>query len=147
MFHRPWSEKQKCDGDPGSASRGERHEIKSEQAMDAKSGAMPRYIDELHDIGGLTGTDIANIADVSKATVSRWKSGSVKPQPNTQLVLSDLHYIVDRLSEYYTAEEIRVWLFALHPQLNNERAIDLINSGRSVEVLRILDRLDADVFL
>lgn len=115
--------------------------------MSARSGAMPRYIDELNDLGGLSGTDIANITDVSKATVSRWKSGTVKPQPNTQLVLSDLHYIVGRLGEYYTAEEIRVWLFALHPQLDNERAIDLINSNRSVEVLRILDRLDADVFL
>ncbi len=67
--------------------------------MSIKSGAMPRYIDELSQIGGLTGTDIANIADVSKATVSRWRAGSVKPQPNTQLVLSDLRYIVGRLSE------------------------------------------------
>jgi uncharacterized protein (DUF2384 family) len=119
----------------------------SELTRSAKAGVMPRYIDELNDKGGLNGTDIANIADVSKATVSRWKSGSVKPQPNTQLVLSDLHYIVGRLSEYYTAQEIRVWLFALHPQLDNERAIDLINANRSVEVLRILDRLDADAFL
>jgi uncharacterized protein (DUF2384 family) len=115
--------------------------------MTNKSGAMPRYIDELTEVGGLSGTDIANIVDVSKATVSRWKAGSIKPQPNTQLVLSDLHYIVGRLSEYYTADEIRVWLFALHPQLENERAIDLVNSNRSVEVLRILDRLDADAFL
>lgn len=115
--------------------------------MSAKSGAMPAYIEELNDRGGLSGTDIANIVGASKATVSRWKSGAVAPQPNTQLVLSDLHFIVRRLSEYYTAEEIRTWLFALHPQLNNERAIDLINSGRSVEVLRIIDRLDADAFL
>jgi transcriptional regulator with XRE-family HTH domain len=108
---------------------------------------MPRFIDELNEIGGLTGTDIANIADVSKATVSRWKAGSVKPQPNTQLVLSDLRYIVGRLSEYYKPEEIRTWLYALHPQLDGERAIDRINANRSEEVLRILDRLDADVYL
>src|SRR5215475_12054639 len=111
--------------------------------MTPRPGAVPRYIEALNDEGGLSGTDIANIADVSKATVSRWKSGTVAPQPNTQLVLSDLHFIVRRLSEYYTADEIRTWLFALHPQLNNERAIDLINSHRTVEVLRIIDRLDA----
>ncbi len=115
--------------------------------MKAELGAMPKYISEISEVGGLTGTDIANIADVSKATVSRWKAGSVKPQPNTQLVLSDLRYIIGRLSEYYSPEEIRLWLYARHPQLDGTRAIDLINANRSEEVLRTLDRLDADVYL
>jgi transcriptional regulator with XRE-family HTH domain len=115
--------------------------------MSTKTGAVPRYIDELNSEGGLSGTDIANIADVSKATVSRWKSGAVKPQPSTQLVLSDLHYVVGRLREYYSAEEIRTWLYARHPQLGGARAIDLINQNRSEDVLRVLDRLDADVYL
>jgi transcriptional regulator with XRE-family HTH domain len=115
--------------------------------MSTKSGAMPRYIEELNEFGGLSGTDIANISDVSKATVSRWKAGTVKPQPSTQLVLSDLHYIVSRLREYYSAEEIRIWLYARHPQLDGKRAIDLISQNQSEDVLRILDRLDADVYL
>lgn len=110
-------------------------------------GAVGRYIDELQERGGLKGTDIANIADVSKATVSRWLNGKADPQPKTQLVLSDLTYIVGRLSDYYSAKEIRIWLFARHPQLGGERAIDLINAGRSIEVLRILDRLDAGAYL
>jgi hypothetical protein len=115
--------------------------------MSTKTGAIPRFIDELIEEGGLTGTDLANIADVSKATVSRWKSGAVRPQPTTQLVLSDLHYVVGRLREYYTAGEIRAWLYARHPQLAGARAIDLINQNRSEDVLRVLDRLDSDVFL
>jgi hypothetical protein len=115
--------------------------------MSARSGAMPRYIDALNTIGGLSGTDIANIADVSKATVSRWRAGTVRPQPGTQLVLSDLHYIVCRLQEYYTPDEIRTWLYARHPQLEGARAIDLINQNKSEEVLLILDRLDAEVYL
>lgn len=115
--------------------------------MNARTGAMPRYIDALNEQGGLSGTDIANIASVSKATVSRWKAGTVRPQPDTQLVLSDLHYIVGRLSEYYEPPEIRVWLYAPHPQLDGKRAIDLINDNRSADVLKILDRLDAEVYL
>jgi transcriptional regulator with XRE-family HTH domain len=115
--------------------------------MSTKTGAVPRFIEELTEEGGLSGTDIANIADVSKATVSRWKSGTVKPQPSTQLVLSDLHYVVGRLRDYYTADEIRAWLYARHPQLGGSRAIDLINQNRSEDVLRVLDRLDADVYL
>jgi hypothetical protein len=115
--------------------------------MTTKPGAVPRFIDELNEEGGLSGTDIANITAVSKATVSRWKSGAVKPQPSTQLILSDLHYVVGRLREYYSSDEIRTWLYARHPQLNGARAIDLINQNRSEDVLRVLDRLDADVYL
>lgn len=110
-------------------------------------GAIIRYIDELGKLGGLKGTDIANITAVSKATVSRWKSGDIKPQPRNELVISDLYYVVGRLQEYYSPEEIRSWLYARHPQLSGERAIDLINQGRTIEVLAILDRLDNEVYL
>jgi hypothetical protein len=115
--------------------------------MSGTKSTVARYINELERVGGLRGTDIANITSVSKATVSRWTKGALKPRPNTQLVLSDLHYIVGRLQEYYTADEIRIWLYARQPQLEGERAIDLINRGQSERVLNVLDRLDAEVYL
>lgn len=109
--------------------------------------AVARYLDDLREAGGLKGADIANMADVSPATVSRWSSGKATPHPRTQLVLSDLHYIVERLKDYYSAGEIRMWLYARHPQLGGERAIDLINQDRSADVLAVLDRLDAGAYL
>lgn len=110
-------------------------------------GTVARYIDVLGETGGLKGTDIANFADVSPATVSRWKSGDQKPHPKTQLVLSDLHYIVGRLDEYYSPSEVRVWLYARHPQLSGKRAIDLITECHSEVVVEILDRLDAEAYV
>lgn len=115
--------------------------------MNNSQGVVVRYLDELQEIGGLKGIDIANITEVSKATVSRWKQGTFKPHPRTQFVLSDLHYVVGRLEEYYTPGEIRTWLYARHPQLNGERAIDLICQNRSEEVLRVLERLDAEAYV
>ena len=109
--------------------------------------AVARYIENLRSEGGLKGTDIANITSVSPATVSRWVAGTHNPHPKTQLVLSDLHYIVGRLKDYYSAHEIRVWLYALHPQLEGRRAIDLITQGESEAVVAILDRLDSDAYL
>lgn len=106
-----------------------------------------QYIEDLRDLGGLKGTDIANIAEVSKATVSRWASGRANPHPHTQLILSDLRFIVGRLSEFYSPPEIRAWLYARHPQLDGCRAIDLINQGRAEDVLRVIDRLGAEVYL
>ncbi|MEH0069057.1 hypothetical protein V6L77_00050 [Pannonibacter sp. Pt2-lr] len=40
-------------------------------------GAVPRFLAEIGEAGGLKGTDIANIMDVSKATVSRWRAGDI----------------------------------------------------------------------
>lgn len=109
--------------------------------------AVARYIDTLQDQGGLKGTDIANFTDVSSATVHRWKAGTHLPHPDTQLLLAQLHYIVSRLDEYYTPAEVRLWLYAPHPQLEGRRAIDAIVAGRATEVIAILDRLDAEANL
>ena len=108
---------------------------------------VAQFIERLRQTGGLKGTDIANFAGVSRATVSRWANGRKSPHPRTQLIMSDLSYVVLRLSEYYNREEIRAWLYALHPQLDGARAIDLIHSERAEEVVAILDRLDADAYL
>ena len=106
-----------------------------------------QFIARLQEDGGLKGTDIANFTGVSKATVSRWSSGRKSPHPKTQLIMSDLSYVVMRLSEYYSQEEVRAWLYARHPQLEGRRAIDLIHDERTEDVIAILDRLDADAYL
>ena len=106
-----------------------------------------QFIARLQEDGGLKGTDIANFTGVSRATVSRWSSGRKSPHPKTQLIMSDLSYVVMRLSEYYSQEEVRAWLYARHPQLEGRRAIDLIHAERTEAVIAILDRLDADAYL
>lgn len=105
------------------------------------------FIERLQNTGGLKGTDIANFTGVSKATVSRWGSGQKSPHPKTQLIMSDLSYVVMRLSEYFGHEEIRAWLYARHPQLDGQRAIDLIHNEQTEEVIAILDRLEADAYI
>jgi len=102
---------------------------------------VAKTIDDLKVRGGLKGTDVANIAKVSKATVSRWLTGSHAPQPRTQLILSDLRYVVDKLAEFYTPDEIRLWLNARNDLLGGERAIDLIHAQRTEEVLEAIERL------
>ena len=102
--------------------------------MSTAQSHVVQILDGLQESGGLKGTDIANFTDVSKATVSRWTNNQKAPHPKAQRVLLDLHYVVMRLSNYYSAEEVRAWLYAPHPQLEGERAIELINQGRWEEV-------------
>ncbi len=109
--------------------------------------AVAQILDVLRDRGGLRGVDIANIVDVSPPTVSRWTKGKASPPIHTQTVIADLRYVVDRLSDFYTPSETRLWLHASHPLLNQERAIDLISSGRTEEVLAVIERLEAGAYL
>ncbi len=111
------------------------------------AGAISNMIDDLEQRGGLKGTDIANIVDVSAATVSRWRTGKATPQPRTQLIIADLRYVVDRLSDIYTADEARIWLYSRNALLNGARAIDLIHEDRTEDVLAAIERLDSGAFL
>jgi transcriptional regulator with XRE-family HTH domain len=106
------------------------------------SAAVARMIEDLRDRGGLKGTDVANITAVSQATVSRWASGKASPHPRTQLVISDLKYVVDRLAEFYTPEQTRLWLYARHPLLEGQRAIDLIHANEADKVLGVIESLE-----
>src|SRR5947209_3368033 len=110
------------------------------------STAVSKILDHLRDTGGLQGKDLANIVAVSPATVSRWSSGKATPDLKTQTVIAELRYVVDRLAEFYSADETRLWLHAKHPMLKGERAIDLINAGRTEDVLAVIDGLDAGAY-
>ena len=110
------------------------------------STAVSKILDQLKDGGGLQGKDVANIVAVSPATVSRWFNGKATPDLKTQTVIAELRYVVDRLAEFYTPDEIRVWLHSSHPMLGNTRAIDLIKSGRTEDVLAVIEAVDAGAY-
>jgi len=105
------------------------------------SVAVAKLVEDLRERGGLKGSDLANITAVSQATVSRWASGKASPHPKTQLVISDLKYVVDRLAEFYSPDETRIWLYAKHPLLDGARAIDLIHAGGADKVLAVIESL------
>jgi transcriptional regulator with XRE-family HTH domain len=111
------------------------------------STAVSKIIDHLRESGGLQGKDIANIVAVSPATVSRWSSGKATPDLRTQTVIAELRYVVDRLADFYSPEETRIWLHAAHPMLKGERAIDLINVGRTQDVLAAIEALDSGAYV
>lgn len=108
--------------------------------------AMVTVLENLKLAGGLRGADVANIAAVSPATVSRWTSGKALPHPKTQLVISDLRYVIDRLAEFYSPEETRMWLYSRHRLLDGKRPIDLIQQGQTEDVLGVIESLDQGTY-
>ena len=105
--------------------------------------ATAQTIENIAVTGGLKGIDIANMAHVNKATVSRWKSGKAVPSSDVQLVISDLKYVIDSLADFYQPDEIRQWLFSRNRQLDGERAIDLIYNNRTEQVLDAIQNLSS----
>lgn len=109
--------------------------------------AVSRILEDLKKDGGLQGKDVANIVNVSPATVSRWAGGQASPDLHTQTVIAALVFIIRRLADFYEPSETRLWLNAKHPLLEDARPIDLIRSGNPEPVLAVIDRLDAGVYL
>jgi uncharacterized protein (DUF2384 family) len=85
--------------------------------------------------------------DVSPPTVSRWSTGKGSPPLHKQTVIADLRYVVERLSDFYSPDEARLWLHTPHPLLGRARAVDLIHDGRTEEVLAAIDRLEDGAYL
>ncbi len=110
------------------------------------TAALARILEDLTARGSLVTGDIAEIAAVSPATVKRWAEGAAAPDPRIQMLLVKLHYVVERLSDLYAPGETRQWLFTPHPMLNGERAIDLIRSGRTEDVLAVIEKMEAGAF-
>jgi transcriptional regulator with XRE-family HTH domain len=108
--------------------------------------AVARILGRLKDEGGLQGRDIANIVSASPPTVSRWLRGTASPDIKTQTRIAQLGYLVDRLSEFYTADETRLWLHTPHEMLGGKRAIDVLNDGKMEDVLAVIESMDAGAF-
>jgi glutathione S-transferase len=66
---------------------------------------------------------------------------------NPNRIAADLQQIKARLAVLYAPDEVETWLRALHPQLADTCAGDLITQGRAAEVLKVLDRLEASAFV
>jgi uncharacterized protein (DUF2384 family) len=109
--------------------------------------AVTRILEHLRTDGGLQGKDIANIVQVSPATISRWSSGKAAPDIKAQTIISGLRFVVDRLADFYTPEETRLWLHAPHPMLGGKRAIDLINAGDLAAVLAVIEAMDSGAYI
>lgn len=111
------------------------------------SNAIARKIENIEGKGGMKSIDIANVLGARPETVSRWNKGRAFPQPDKEMLLLDLEYIVEQLSDLYEPIEARMWLFSRQKLLDGERPVELIQSGQAKVVIEILDQLNEGIYL
>ena len=85
--------------------------------------------------------DVANVVRARPETVSRWNQGKAFPRPDAQKLLLELEYIVDRLSDFYEPRDARLWMYSRQRLLRGEIPAELIQKGRSAEVIAVIDQL------
>lgn len=81
---------------------------------------------------------LAELLGVSPAQVSRWIRGQGIDPENAERVVR-LEAVMAELLTLYEPETAEAWLRGVNPDLRNRRPIDVIRSGRLVDVLSAID--------
>jgi uncharacterized protein (DUF2384 family) len=111
------------------------------------AGAIAARLSDIHKYGGVTAREVARLLNTTPETVSRWRTGRAEPQPDRRDSLLRLEWLVKELAELYPPDEAHLWLFSPHKRLGGDRPADLIQSGRTEEVLRIIAQLKDGAFV
>lgn len=111
------------------------------------SNAIARKLTSLQQKGAIRSVDVANLLRARPETVSRWNQGKAFPQPDAERMLLQLEYIVDQLSDIYEPTDARLWIYSPQRLLAGRTPADLIQEGRSQEVIDMVNQLRDGVFL
>lgn len=106
----------------------------------AESGLYAKLVGDLRE-GVLTNSELAGITGVKPRQVQHWASGAHRPAGDSKDRLLELHYIVDRLRDIYTAEGVDIWLHGRNRSLHSEKPIDLLTEGKFKQVLAAVERM------
>jgi transcriptional regulator with XRE-family HTH domain len=109
--------------------------------------ALAKRLDTIKLRTGIKGRDLAQLLNTTPETVSRWRNGRAEPQRDGLQQLLTLEWIADQLAEFYEPDEARLWLFSPHRLLGGERPADFIQTGRTQEVLALIEQLRTGAFV
>lgn len=105
------------------------------------ANAIARKLEAIERKGAMRSVDVANLLGTRPETVSRWNQGKAFPRPDTQKLLLELEWIVDQLSDFYEPQDARLWLFSRQKRFDGATPADLIQRGRTAEIISAIDQL------
>jgi transcriptional regulator with XRE-family HTH domain len=105
------------------------------------AGVIAIRLDEMKKRASIKARDIAQLLDTTPETISRWQTGKAEPQRGKLEKLLILEWILSELSEFYEPSEAKLWLFSPHRLLEGKTPADLIQEGRTDDVLAIIHQL------
>jgi len=103
--------------------------------------ALAKQLTQLQERAGIRFREVAKLLDTTPQTVSRWKSGKVEPQPNRLRQLLALTFLAEELSEFYSPQQARLWLFKPHKLLNGDTPANRIRADKLEDVNALVAQL------
>jgi DNA-binding XRE family transcriptional regulator len=122
-------------------------DVKNGKAGGAMASALAERLEKIKELGGITGRDVAQLLDTTPETVSRWSNGRIDPQRERLQRLLELEFFLTELSEFYSPDEAKLWLFSPHKLLGGETAAARIQAGKTQDVFALLDQLRSGAYL
>ena len=111
------------------------------------AGAIAIRLDQIQKYARVNAREVAWLLNTTPETVSRWRTGRTEPQPDRRDNLLRLEWLVKELSELYPPKEAHLWLYSPHKRLAGKRPADLIQSGKTEDVLQIIAQLKDGAFV
>lgn len=111
------------------------------------ASALAERLEKIKELGGISGRDVAQLLDTTPETVSRWSTGRIDPQRERLQRLLELEFFLTELSEFYSPDEAKLWLFSPHKLLSGETAAARIQAGKTHDVFALLDQLRSGAYL
>jgi len=111
------------------------------------ASAIAERLEKIKELGGITGRDVAQLLDTTPETVSRWSTGKIEPQRERLQRLLELEFFLSELSEFYSPEEAKLWLFSPQKLLGGETAASRIQAGGTQEVFALLEQLRSGAYM
>ncbi len=109
--------------------------------------AIAATLDTIKEKAGVKAREVAELLSTTPQTVSRWQSGRASPRRESLHLLLHLEWLARELSDLYTVEEARLWLFRPNILLDKRTPASLIQEGKIDEVLRVVDQLQSGAFV
>lgn len=111
------------------------------------ASALAERLEKIKELGGITGRDVAQLLDTTPETVSRWSTGKIDPQRERLQRLLELEFFLRELSEFYSPDEAKLWLFSPHRALGGDTAAARIQAGKTQDVFALLDQLRSGAYM
>ena len=101
-----------------------------------------RYVEDAHDVLGLTYRHIAAALGADESTLHRWRAGETEPRAVFLRRMDALREMQQELLDALSPDAARAWMWRAAPALDGRTPADLLLEGRIEPLTRLLMRIN-----